>query len=214
MLRSLVIVLFVNTLAWLGISYLNTYESYIVGTLAMIAVGLIVIVILIVSFISAVIKWLIHKKITATHKRWLLLPVIILAVMLATKFSVNQFIPDYVGRINREINRIVVDQNIPPNDSKEIINLAKTLSKDQGIRISYYQCDPRAQEPNKEESSISIGGPKESNLCKKGDILLEIRGGYYVSPLGSERRFRYFLLRKVDNKWQVIEDLGSRGWIS
>jgi len=185
-----------------------------VGTLAMIAVGLIMIVILIVSLISAVVKWLIHKKITVTHKKWLLLPIIILVVMLVTKFSVNQFMPDYVGRINREINRIVVDQNIPPNDSKEIINLAKTLSKDRGIRISYYQCTPRVQEPNKEESSISIGGPKESKLCKESDIFLEIRGGYYVSPLGSERRFRYFLLRKVDNKWQVIEDLGSSGWIS
>lgn len=207
-LRSLVIMLLVSTLAWLGISYLDTYESYMIGTLVMTVAGSIFIIIFLVSFISAIIKWLVYRKITATHKRWLLLPIIMLAVMLVTKFIVNQFMPDYLGRIDREINRIVVDQNIPPNDSKEIINLAKTLSEgDFGIRISYYQCVPRVQEPNK----INIGPrpPKESKLCKEGDILLEIRKG---NQFGEHRR--YFLLRKVDNKWQVIENLGDFDWIS
>lgn len=194
----------------LSINSINTYESCFVKYIITNAIIFVVGVVLIISFITMVIKLLIHKEITIKHKKCLLYLVLIIGVIFVSKLAADKIIPNYIKRANREWGEIAIDKNIPKSDVEEIINLAKTLNEGIGVYIYYYdECFRQIQN----KSGIGVLGPhahpEKSVFCQDGDIFLTIRRmsyGEYRAPI---ERYHYLLLRKIDNKWQVIEDLGN-----
>jgi len=216
--RSFVAILIDSFLIWLIISFLPSYDFLISATILVIFISFLDFIIFLILALYGIGKYIISKKTGTKYKKLLSVSIFILISVIISKFIVNIISPDYIGRANLEINRVVIDKNIPSSDGEEIKKIAKTLSQNKGLRISFYDCKRNLLTPTPEANGSvklpSIFEPKRSGKCQKGDILLEIRGGYYASPLGSERSFEYFLLRKINNEWKVIEDLGKTGFIS
>lgn len=110
------------------------------------------------------------------------------------------------------VNKDRFDISIPMNDLRAIHSDIRNISQRQLRYIELYPCHAE-KSPNEQ---ITIGGPaQESKLCEPGDVLVTV--GEIKNPdlpLGAEAYYHFYLLRKVDGIWQLIEDLGDGGWIS
>ena len=134
---------------------------------------------------------------------------VLLFNLLLSKQIANQFFPDPVTRINVELNEEKIDGSIPLDDMRQIRELAKRVSNDKILKIKYYS------DCKKPESEISKSwGPLPSKKCIEGDIELVVGYHRYCGDLCGEYRTHHYLLRKIEDEWQIIEDLGETGFIS
>lgn len=116
--------------------------------------------------------------------------------------------PSAINRINLEANREKIDKHISSVDVEEIRKVAREVSSHSILEIKYYDCSKKI-----EEKKINIG-PKNSQKCQPGDIFLKVGKSYFCGSLCGGGYEHYYLLRKIQDKWEIIEDLGEVNWIS
>ena len=109
-----------------------------------------------------------------------------------------------IEMVNKYQNqKTVVGENISKEDVRQIKQLAKEIDSDMRVlNIEYFECEKELSS-NSNAIDIRINSPKESEKCLPGDILI---------TLGTSREancFYYRLVRNIEGKFQIIEDLGN-----
>lgn len=185
MLILATIILLLSGALLLALFLQNIFLTNLVG------IGLVLLlaaVILLLTFY--VVISLIFKKIKNSTKFLLLGSVFLVMALLLFRFTIYK--------------RDLIDRSIPSKDVKNIKKLAAGLTKHTGMTIKYYdECQPNLPTPIPlPQGSIEIGRVNPSYKCQPGDVLLILSSG------GGDNS-NYFLLRKIDSMWKVIENLGS-----
>lgn len=198
MLILAAIILVLSGILVLAMSFPSIFLSNLVVGPVLLFAGVILLL-----MISLVIWLIFNKKIKINIKVLLLSPIFLVIALLLVRYTV------YQGDLAKApYNQVVIDRSIPSKDVEDIKKLAAGLIEHTGITIKYYdKCQPNLPTPRSQTEMNNGSNP--SYKCQPGDMLLILSSG----GSGGEK-FDYFLLRKVDGAWKVIENLGSQSWIS
>lgn len=201
------VILFLSGILVLGTQNLRLFSNFIIIYL-LIALAFIDLILV----ISLIIKISLNKKYNAKRKLLLLVPVLILLILIGTKYIVTQ-----TEEAKYSYNQIEIDTRIPKDDVNAVKKIAKSLESHKGLKIRYYdECQPNLATPTPlPNGEINISnGPATSYKCLSGDIFMSISRGSYFSPIAGGEDAYYYLLRKVNGEWVIIEKLGSSHWQS
>lgn len=151
-------------------------------------------------------------KITATNS------FVFLAVCYLVGGIYYKVFPDYVlnslNKINTENNKPKIENSLI---EEEITQIKDEIKKNNGLLpilgIKNVNCDlskkesTESAEPKAREIALSI-----SENCQSGDVEVTTGQTYYCGPTCGQGYEKYYLMRKVENKWQTIKVLGENNW--
>ena len=122
---------------------------------------------------------------------------------------------NYLNKINVENNKQKIENNLT---KEEITQITEEIKKDNNIlpvlRIKDVNCDlakKEATDSAQEKVSDVIKNTAEN--CQNGDIETTAGRTYYCGPTCGQGLEKYYLMRKTDNKWQIVKMVGESKWV-
>ena len=171
----------------------------------------------IVGLIKILIGYL-RKKDTTKSKKVATDAFVFLAVCYLVGGIYYKVFPDYVlnnlNKINIENNKQKIENNLTP---EEVTQITAEIKKDNAIlpilRIKNVDCESLKKEST---GSAEIKNKdiikNTADNCQNSDIEVVAGQTYYCGPTCNQGYEKYYLMRKVENKWQIIKMLGENKW--
>lgn len=126
--------------------------------------------------------------------------------------------PDYVlnnlNKINIENNKPKIENNLAKEETDQI---AEELKKDNNffpiLNVKNIDCIGAKKEATSSAEAENKDIVKNTaENCQDGDIETKVGRTYYCGPTCGQGYEKYYLMRKVENKWQMIKMLGENKW--
>lgn len=171
----------------------------------------------IVGLIKMLIGYL-KKKDTTKAKKMATDSFVFLAVCYLITGIYYQVFPDYVlnnlNKINVENNKPKIESNLVKEETDQITEELKKNNAFPLLRIQNIDCQGAKKEATGSAQIENKDVVKNTaDNCMNGDIEVTLGKNYYCGPTCGQGYEKYYLMRKVENKWQIIKLLGDKKWM-